>query len=131
MVVKIRIIENDPYQKGMRAVLNMGHTVGHAVELVSKYQLRHGEAIAIGMVAESKLAERLQVASSGLSDALTESLAALGLPVSIPGELPRTEIVRAMWMDKKKSGGVVRFALPVAIGKVKLVEVSDLDLVLE
>ena len=87
MVVKIRIIENDPYEKGMRAVLNMGHTVGHAVELVSKYQLRHGEAIAIGMVAESKLAERLQVASSGLSDAIAGALVDLSPDIKLsPGK---------------------------------------------
>ncbi|HUE99128.1 MAG TPA: 3-dehydroquinate synthase, partial [Anaerolineales bacterium] len=59
MAVKIKIIEEDPYEKGLRAALNLGHTVGHAVELVSRFQLRHGEAVAIGMVAEAKLAEHL------------------------------------------------------------------------
>ena len=70
MAVKIQIIEEDPYEKGIRATLNLGHTVGHAVELVSKFQIRHGEAVAIGMVAEAKLAERLKVAGKGLSDAI-------------------------------------------------------------
>src|SRR5215216_2385847 len=55
MAVKIKIIEDDPYEKGFRAALNLGHTVGHAIELVSRFQLRHGEAIAMGMVAEARL----------------------------------------------------------------------------
>ncbi|MGZ9167256.1 MAG: 3-dehydroquinate synthase, partial [Anaerolineales bacterium] len=62
MAVKIKVIEEDPYEKSVRAALNLGHTVGHAVELVSGFRLRHGEAVSIGMVAEAKLAERLMVA---------------------------------------------------------------------
>jgi len=131
MAVKIKIIEEDPYEKGLRASLNLGHTIGHAVELVSHFQLRHGEAVAIGMVAEAKLAERLTLASKGLSDAVAESLSALGLPILIPKELPRHELIRAMQMDKKKSNGLVRFALPVEIGRVELVDVTDLENVLE
>jgi 3-dehydroquinate synthase len=130
MAVKIRIIEEDPYEKGIRAALNLGHTVGHAVELVSGFRLRHGEAIAIGMVVEARLAERLAVADKGLSDRIGEVLASLGLPVQIPDDLPRQEIIAAMRVDKKKSHQMVRFALPVEIGKVELVEVSDLERVL-
>ena len=131
MAVKIKVIEEDPYEKGVRAALNLGHTVGHAVELVSGFRLRHGEAISIGMVAEAKLAERLTVAAKGLSDAISEPLAELGLPIHIPKELPREELLRAMRVDKKKSNGVIRFALPVEIGKVDLVDVADLEMALE
>ncbi len=131
MAVKIKVIEDDPYEKGFRAALNLGHTVGHAVELVSKFQLRHGEAVAIGMVSEAKYAERIGVAPSGLSETIASSLSALGLPVEIPGELPREEIIRAMRMDKKKNAKAIRFALPVTMGKVKLVDVNDLESVLE
>jgi shikimate kinase / 3-dehydroquinate synthase len=132
MAVKVKIIEEDPYEKGLRAALNLGHTVGHAVELVSGFTLRHGEAISIGMVAEAKLAERLTVAGPGVSESIAGSLSALGLPVNIPKNLPRAEIIQAMRMDKKKSNGVVRFALPVEIGRVQIgVEVHDLESVLE
>jgi 3-dehydroquinate synthase len=131
MAVKINIIQEDPFEKGFRAALNLGHTVGHAVEMVSKFRLRHGEAIAIGMVAEAKLAERLTVAGNGLSDALAESLSALGLPIHIPEELPREEIIRAMRVDKKKNANAIRFALPADIGHVELVDVTDLEMVLE
>jgi len=130
MRVKIRIIEDDPYEKGFRAALNLGHTVGHAVELVSRFQLRHGEAVAIGMVAEAKLAERLTVTGKGLSDTISEVLHHLGLPTQIPKQLPREEIIRAMRVDKKKNAKAIRFALPVEIGRVELVDITDLESVL-
>jgi len=131
MAVKINIIEEDPYEKGFRAALNLGHTVGHAVELVSKFQLRHGEAVAIGMVAEAKLAERLTVATKGLSDKIADALSVLGLPVHIPQNLPRGEIIKTMRVDKKKNAKAIRFALPAEIGRVELVDVTDLESVLE
>jgi shikimate kinase/3-dehydroquinate synthase len=131
IAVKIKVIEEDPYERGFRAALNLGHTVGHAVELVSGFRLRHGEAVSIGMVAEAKLAERLAVAGKGLSDAISRPLSELGLPTHIPKDLPREELIRAMRMDKKKSNGVVRFALPVEIGRVQLIDVTDLEMVLE
>jgi len=131
MAVKIKVIEEDPYEKGIRAALNLGHTVGHAVELVSKFKLRHGEAIAIGTVAEAKYAARVGLAVDGLVEAVTESFKALGLPIQIPEAMPREEIIRAMRVDKKKNAKAIRFALPVEIGKVDLVDVTDLESVLE
>jgi 3-dehydroquinate synthase len=131
MAVKIQVIEEDPYEKGFRAALNLGHTLGHAVELASRFRLRHGEAVAIGMVAEARLAERLGVANQGLSGMIRDVLLKLGLPVQIPNELSREEILRAMKVDKKKNARAIRFALPAEIGRVELVEVSDLEIVLE
>jgi len=130
MAVKIKVIEEDPYEKGFRAALNLGHTVGHAVELVSKFKLRHGEAVAIGMAAETKYSARVGLAAVGLVEAVTESLSALGLPIYIPEELPREEIIRAMRVDKKRDVGSIRFALPVEIGRVELVDVTDLESVI-
>jgi 3-dehydroquinate synthase len=130
MAVKIEVIEEDPYEKGIRATLNLGHTVGHAVELVSQFELRHGEAIAIGMVVEARYAERISIARKGLTEEIVAVLSKLGLPTRIPDELPREEIIRAMRVDKKKNAKAIRFALPMEIGKVELVEVSDLETVL-
>jgi 3-dehydroquinate synthase len=130
MAVKIRIIEEDPYEKGFRAALNLGHTVGHAVELASKFELRHGEAIAIGMVTEAEFAERRGIAKKGLSDEIAAVLRHLGLPIRIPNGLSREEILRAMRVDKKKHAASIRFALPVEVGKVELVDVDDLESVL-
>lgn len=131
MAVKIKVIEEDPYERGIRAALNLGHTVGHAVELASKFELRHGEAIAIGMVVEARYAERIGVAKKGLTDKIAVTLSALGLPTQIPETISHAEIIRAMRVDKKKSAKAIRFALPFEIGKVELVDVSDLGAVLE
>jgi shikimate kinase/3-dehydroquinate synthase len=130
MAVKIKLIEEDPYEKGIRAALNLGHTVGHAVELVSKFELRHGEAVAIGTVVEARYAEKIGIACKGLTDKIAETLSALGLPTQIPDEMPRGEILRAMRVDKKKNAKAIRCALPAEIGRVELVEVSDLESVI-
>ena len=127
MAVKINVIEEDPYEKGIRAKLNLGHTVGHAVELVSNFELRHGEAIAIGTAAEARYAARVGLAGIGLVEAVEESLKALGLPIQIPEEMSRDEIIRAMRVDKKKNAKAIRFALPVEIGRVELVDVENLE----
>jgi len=127
MAVKIRTIEIDPYEKGIRAALNLGHTVGHALELVSGFALRHGEAIAIGMVVEARLAERLGLAKiPNLSQEVARRLELLGLPTAVPAGLEHAAILSAMRVDKKRKSGRVQFALPVEIGTVLCgVEVDD------
>jgi len=130
MAVKIQVIEADPYEKGLRAALNLGHTVGHAVELVSRFELSHGEAVAIGMVAEARYAEKIGVARRGVADTIANTLSHLGLPTRIPEELPREQILRAMRVDKKKNVKAIRFALPAEIGRVELAEVAELEDVL-
>jgi shikimate kinase/3-dehydroquinate synthase len=130
MAVKIKIIEDDPYEKKIRAALNLGHTVGHAVELVSKFDLRHGEAIAIGMVVEAKYAARIGLARRGVVEAIVSVLKILNLPTRIPDEFSKEEILKVMRVDKKKNAKTIRFALPVDIGRVELVDVNDLEDVL-
>lgn len=136
MGVKIRVIEQDPFESGLRAALNLGHTVGHAVELASRFNLLHGEAIAIGTVAEARLAEKMGVAEANLpyqlSKRIEATLAGLGLPTEIPTNLSVPIILQAMRVDKKKDRHVIRFALPVKIGEVKVgVAIKDLESVLE
>jgi 3-dehydroquinate synthase len=82
------------------------------------------------MVAEARLAEQLNLARKGLSDRVSHVLTGLGLPTQIPPNLPRQDILRAMRVDKKKNAASIRFALPVEIGKVELVDITDLELVL-
>jgi 3-dehydroquinate synthetase len=131
IAVKIKIIEADPLERGQRATLNFGHTIGHALETASGYRLRHGEAVAIGMVAEARLAERLELAETGISEAIHSTLMRLKLPVEIPAYLHRSDILRAISFDKKKDQGVVRFALPVAIGDVQAgIDVKDLNMIM-
>ena len=128
MAVKVLVIDKDPFEKGSRAALNLGHTVGHALEIVSEFSLRHGEAVAIGMVVEARLAEHLLLAASGLARRIASVLSGVGLPIEIPANMPVDLILKSMKFDKKKSNNVVRFALPVDIGVVEpSVPVSDLE----
>ncbi|MCB2180333.1 3-dehydroquinate synthase [bacterium] len=132
MAIKVKVIEADPYEQGIRAGLNFGHTIGHAVEHVSGYQYLHGEAVAIGMVAEARLAEKLSIAHQGLAEEIAAVLIHLGLPVDIPANLSRTALVETVKMDKKKRSGKVRFALPTKIGEISVgVEITDIESIFE
>jgi len=119
MAVKVRTIQQDPYEKGIRAALNLGHTIGHGIETASGFTLRHGEAVAIGMVAEARVAERLGLAHKGLTELIVGVLKGLGLPTEIPALVNRRSVLDAIQLDKKRAGGVVRFALPIRIGEVR------------
>jgi shikimate kinase/3-dehydroquinate synthase len=128
MAVKIGIIEADPYEGSSRESLNLGHTIGHAVEVVSNYRLRHGEAVAIGMVAEARLAEKIGLAENGLADQIEEVCSLFSLPVEIPEDLSTDRIIKAMQVDKKRAAGHVRFSLPLKIGEVRTgIEIDDLN----
>lgn len=119
MAVKIHAIQTDPFEKGIRASLNLGHTIGHGIESASQFTVRHGEAVAIGLVLEARLAEKTGLAHTGLSDLIGGVLQRLGLPTAIPVAIDRRAILQAIQLDKKRDGGIVRFALPVRIGEVR------------
>lgn len=119
MAVKLRVIEQDPFEKNLRQALNLGHTVGHGVELASRFSLSHGESVAIGTAVEAQMAEEMGLSEPGLTERIRSALRGVGLPVDIPDELSPAMIARAMQHDKKRSGGKLRFALPVKIGEVR------------
>jgi shikimate kinase/3-dehydroquinate synthase len=119
IAVKVEVIEKDPYESGLREALNLGHTLGHAIERASEYAISHGEAVAIGIVAEARISERIGLGEVGMADCLREVLSGLNLPVEIPGDLKESELVKGMGLDKKRAGGRVRFSLPVRLGEVK------------
>jgi shikimate kinase/3-dehydroquinate synthase len=126
--VKVGVVNADPYERGERASLNLGHTIGHGLEAASGYRLRHGEAVAIGLVGESRLAERLGLAEQGLAERVAGSLRQVGLPDRAPGMAP-AGIRSAMGTDKKKIGGKIKFALPRCPGQVEWgLEVGEPDL---
>ena len=128
MAVKIEVIQDDPFEKGRRAALNLGHTIGHAIEKVSAYRVRHGEAVAIGMVAEARLGEAVGVTEAGFADEIASVLQNLNLPTKLPDYLDRQNLLDVMRVDKKKSAGQVRFALPVRIEEVRIgVSIPNLD----
>jgi 3-dehydroquinate synthase len=114
--VKLDIIQRDPFEKGERAKLNLGHTFGHGIESASQYQLLHGEAIAVGLVAAAWLAQKLGLAEKILPT-LESTLQQVGLPIRAVG-LDNALVRRLMQGDKKKQGTELHFALPYKLGEV-------------
>lgn len=127
--LKAEVVRQDEREEtGLRAVLNYGHTFCHAFEAVTGYgQYLHGEAVSIGMVCASRLAERLGRIDATLTRRQVDLLAALGLPVEVP-EADVDELLAAMSHDKKVEHGRLRFVLPTRMGHVELVsDVSTED----
>ena len=114
--IKAGIVGVDERETGERMVLNAGHTVAHALERVSGYSLPHGEAVALGLIAEAMLAERLGTAS-GVAARIAEAFTTLGLPIRAPAGLDATAIVAAMDTDKKNRGAEIRFSLVESVGR--------------
>jgi 3-dehydroquinate synthase len=117
---KARVVTEDEKEAGLRATLNLGHTVGHAIEAASGYEgLRHGEAVALGMVAAFRLAERLSVGSAAGTERLVKLLQGLGLPTDVDRYLDQRTLT-FMGSDKKRKGGKIRFIVPGAPGHSEL-----------
>jgi 3-dehydroquinate synthase len=114
--IKAEIVSRDEREGGLRKTLNFGHTIGHAIEQVSGYSLLHGEAVAIGMALEGRLAEAIGVAVAGTADTISKVLRSAGLPTERPEGLKREDLITAMRSDKKGLSGKTRFALPIRIG---------------
>ena len=114
--IKAEVVAQDERENGKRAILNFGHTVGHAIEATSKYEVLHGEAVAIGMVYEGRIAETLGIAAAGTAGRIKAVLERLHLPVERPDASRVDDLIAAMRNDKKVRAGEIRFALPRAIG---------------
>ncbi|MEZ0326872.1 MAG: 3-dehydroquinate synthase [Fimbriimonas sp.] len=121
---KAKIVREDEFEtEGIRAILNYGHTIGHALEQATGYRkLLHGEAISIGMVIEAHLGEQLGITQRGTVDEVAQCLQAEGLPTSYKEPLPPEELIEVMKRDKKASRGNLTFSLLTQIGGCKLVE---------
>ena len=105
--------------------MNLGHTFGHALEAAAGYSgLRHGEAVALGMIAEADLAERLGLARPGLRQRVLELCAHFGLPTRPPA-LALDAVRTFLQTDKKRVGRALRFALPLDLGQVEVLEVAN------
>lgn len=116
--IKAEVVGADERERGRRAVLNFGHTVAHGLEAAFGYELLHGEAVAIGMVAEAELAEALGVCPAGTASQIRAAVEAFGLPSTAPAKVDREHMLQAMGRDKKARDGTVRFALPSRIGEM-------------
>lgn len=117
--VKVRLVQEDPFEQGRRAVLNLGHTFGHAFERLANFEIRHGEGVAMGLVCAAHLAVRLGYCSEETAARIIALLARLGLPIE-PPPYPPGEVWAAMGADKKRQGNRLRFILPRAIGNVDI-----------
>jgi 3-dehydroquinate synthase len=124
--LKAKIVSEDEREEsGLRAVLNYGHTFAHALESVTGYrELLHGEAVSIGMLCASRLAEHLGRFDHASTERQATLLKNLGLPVAVP-QVDHANILKAFRSDKKSEGNNLRFVLPSRIGKVELVEHID------
>ncbi len=116
--IKAMIVGEDELESGVRAILNFGHTFGHAVETLTEYKgVRHGEAVAMGMMAACRLGEIAADFPRRLSDRLESLLKRMGLPVRMP-KFAAEDYLRIMRSDKKTRGGKMRFVVPTEIGRV-------------
>ena len=127
---KADVVSKDEKEAGLRAILNYGHTIGHAVESLTGYKLvNHGEAVAIGMVAAGQIAVQLKMwkqEEAKRQDALIEKT---GLPTQLPKELDIDAIVDSLQTDKKVKDGKVRFILPTQIGAVTITDQVPADVI--
>ena len=124
LAVKVKIVTEDAKEKGVRAKLNLGHTVGHALEIATNFSVKHGEAVAIGTVEEARLAVRLGLAPADWPDTVAAAFAAAKLPTALPDGITFDSLAEIMRHDKKQRGGKISFALPCAPGDVRLVPVA-------
>lgn len=120
--IKSTVVQRDPFERGERKVLNLGHTAGHAFEAIGGYgDLRHGEAVAIGLVIAGHIAARRGLWPPERLEATVRLLRACGLPVSAP-PFEEAAFLRSLHLDKKKRAGRLRYVLPMEIGTCAVVE---------
>lgn len=123
--VKAEVVEKDEREEGLRAILNYGHTVGHALETIGGYRrFRHGEAISIGMACAARVALHLGLADASLVETQERLLTRLGLP-TVVRHVRANAVLAAMRTDKKRREGRIRMILPTQIGKVQIVDEVD------
>jgi 3-dehydroquinate synthase len=115
--IKAQFVSADVQEAGARAALNFGHTVGHALERVTRYAIPHGEAVACGMVVEILSGEAAGVTEAGSGAKLMHALDGAGLPAALPKATSVGEVMAAMSTDKKARAGAVRYAIPARLGE--------------
>jgi 3-dehydroquinate synthase len=130
--LKAAVVEQDEKEAGLRAILNLGHTTGHALEVCGDYNLlSHGEAVSIGMIAAIRLSKNKSLIDYNLAEKAENLIKHFDLPVYIPEEISIDRIIAAMKLDKKVQKKKVRFILPVkSMGKVEIYnDISDEEII--
>jgi len=121
VLVKVKIVEQDPFERGIRAYLNLGHTFAHAIERVSEYAWLHGDAVGVGLLAAARLSYQMGMCDAALVDRVDHLLEVAGLPRTI-GQLDAEQLLDAMRTDKKWRSGIARFVLLRGLGQIEVVE---------
>lgn len=122
--IKAGVVSRDEREAGLRSILNFGHTIGHAIETLTNYTTyKHGEAVAIGMLYEAKIANKMGICNKDIIERLNNLIMRAGLPTKMP-EIASDRILETMQIDKKVKDGGIRIVLPEEIGKVSLREVD-------
>jgi 3-dehydroquinate synthase len=122
VAIKAAVVAEDTREGGMRQILNFGHTIAHAIERELNYDMLHGDAVAIGMLVEARIAERLGLATPGLRSAIAGAVESAGLPGTLPPNISAESVLLATYGDKKVRSGLVRYALPRAVGVMESAE---------
>lgn len=120
--VKVDIVAEDEREMGRRALLNLGHTFGHAMEGFPELSLHHGESVAIGLCAAAECAVLTKRLSRQDADRIVDLMKAIGLPTQMPGPINAAALMTAMQHDKKVQSGRVRLILPTSIGSAEIVD---------
>lgn len=129
---KAEVVSKDEKESGLRAILNYGHTIGHAVESLTNYKvINHGEGVAIGMAASSRLAVELGMWDAECDRRQSALLEKAGLPAKLPAGVDVEEILHTLQLDKKVQDGKVRFVLPVRLGEAAVSDRVDGDLIIQ
>ena len=116
--IKGTVVEADPHEEGLRRILNYGHTVGHAIEKLSNFEVPHGEAVSVGMMVAGRVAHQLKYFAQEELESQRKLLTAAGLPIRIPEGISHQSIIEVTSRDKKAKEGRARYVLPAGIGKM-------------
>jgi 3-dehydroquinate synthase len=126
--IKAEVVAKDERESGLRAILNFGHTVGHAIETAESYTLRHGYAVAIGMVYASRLAHKTGLCDAAVPERVEKLIRSYGLPADLSAlrrRPPAAGLMDTMQIDKKAESGKVKFVLPKKLGEVVVTKVWE------
>ncbi len=117
-MTKASIVEEDPEERGLRRVLNFGHTIGHAIELISRFKYSHGDCVAMGMVVEARISYSMGFLSNSDLISIIDIIKCFNLPTSVPRGIKINNIMNSVKLDKKGKLGAARYALPHKIGSM-------------
>lgn len=129
--IKYEVVKKDEREANLRQVLNLGHTIGRAIETLSGYALLHGQAVAIGMAMQVKIGEKLGFISKEEAERVIRLFKKAGLPVDLPEEMATEEVVQKLYTDKKVKKGKIRFVFQQGIGQIKCYEDGNYSIALE